>query len=126
MQQGWLVNTKRRLFVLLPIAVIAVAAYWFVSAVHASYGYSVESEFTLLPANDVRFQQCLKAQPGVVEHTVRVERAGTKDTTLKVHFIQSRNLLGKPDFPALDRACRDFGYGAPVSEFRDCLPSATL
>ena len=66
-----------------------------------------------------RGQRGLKAQPGVVEHTVRVERAGTKDTVLKVHFIQSQNLLGKPGFPALNQACRDLGYGPPVSKFHD-------
>lgn len=112
-------TVRRRRVVLVFIVVIVAGAYLLLSVTHASYIYAVEAEFAVLPPDDTRLEQWLAAQPGVVAHTVMIQRVGANETVLKVSFIQSRNLLGRPKMPALEQACRDLGYGPPISQFRD-------
>ena len=86
---------------------------------HASLGYTVESQFASLPANDTALIKWLQSQPGIVSSTVSVERVGGGGTVLRVFFIQSRDLTSDPPFPDLDGACSRLGYSSPVYKFRD-------
>ena len=86
---------------------------------HGSFGYAVESQFAQLPADDSQLTAWIQSRPGIVAHTVHVERVGENEKTIRVFFIQSRNLAGEPPFPDLDGACSRFGYSSPVYKFRN-------
>jgi hypothetical protein len=109
--------------VLVLLAAIVSAVVWLMSVAYVPYGYTVESEFSSVPADDARLAGWLRAQPGVIEDHVRINRYPAATTTaVVVHFVQSRNMLGTPSFPAMDSACRDLGYGPPVQPFHDSDP----
>lgn len=99
----------------LPVVGLLLAA----AAIYPSYGYLVEADFASLPADDARLIEWLQVQPGVVPHTVHINREGAQKRRLQVVFIQSRNLLGTPPFPDLERGCREMGYDGPAVRFRD-------
>jgi hypothetical protein len=73
-----------------------------------------------LPADDERLEEWLKSQPGVIAHHVITRRTGPAGKTLKVGFLQVRNLAGEPPFPDLASTCAKLGYSGPNVKFRDC------
>lgn len=109
------------------IAIAAVAVVLILGGIQvvrktlrASIGYTVESRFARLPSDDDdRLTTWIQSQPGIVGHTVHVERVGGDGKTIRIFFIQSRNLAGDPPFPDLDGACDRLGYSSPVFKFRD-------
>jgi len=86
--------------------------------VYASFGYHVQAAVDTWPSDDEALREWLLQQPGVVKHTLRIDRS---EQDLEIFFIQSRNLAGDPPFPDLDPRCRMLGYGDKV-EFRDVRP----
>jgi hypothetical protein len=88
---------------------------------HASLGYTVESQFAQLPPNDSQLTAWIQSQPGILARTVHVERVGSDGKTIRVFFLQSRNLAGEPPLPDLDTACNRVGSAAPVHGFRDSV-----
>lgn len=120
-----IVKNKLCMLGLVLLAAIAGLAWWGLTHVRTSYGYSLKSEFATLPADDAQFRQWLISQPGVIPHTVHIERIGPKGTVLKVTFIHTRDMLNRPAFPAMDEACRNLGYGSPVSGFHDSDQTST-
>ena len=75
--------------------------------VYASMGYSMFDHFSQMPSDDNQLVAWLKQQPGVVEHTVHVERQGD---SLHVIFIQVRNMARHPSLPLLDERVIQLGY----------------
>ncbi len=97
-----------------------VAAYHvFTHTVHASMGYCLEARFETLPPDDEPLKAWLRAQPGIVPHTVAVGRFDPDEKLLVVMFTQVRNLANEPPLPDLDAACQRLGYGQPDGRFRD-------
>jgi len=84
--------------------------------VRASYGFEVRAQFDSLPLSDEELVEWLRLQPGVVPHTVWTARDGT---ALRVVFIQVRNIVGHPPFPALEEECAKLGYKGADAMFRD-------
>jgi hypothetical protein len=84
---------------------------------HVSRGYCVRAHFTVMPSDDRPLENWLKAQPGVVSHTVH---AGRKDDDLHVMFIMSQTVTGNPPFPwqGLSDTCASLGY-EPASDWKD-------
>ena len=114
---------KRRLVTLAAILVVVLillgAVQMVRKTIHASLGYTVESRFAQLPADDSQLQAWIRSQPGIAAHTVSVDRVDHEGKTVRVFFIQSRALSGDPPLPDLDGACNRFGYLSPVYKFRD-------
>ena len=98
-----------RLIIVVGVLVIVTTVGWLLirPRLFASMGYVVADEFSRMPADDVALVEWLKQQPGVVEHAVYAHREGK---TLKVDFIQVKNLAGSPQFPALDERAGELGY----------------
>ena len=63
--------------------------------------------FSTMPPDDEQLAEWLKAQPGVVDHTVHFHRA---DDGLWLIYTQVRNLAGDPPPPDINRAATEFGY----------------
>jgi hypothetical protein len=105
---------------ILSLALMA-GAHWLRENAFASIGFCVEARFETLPADDQRLIDWLKTEPGIVAHSVTVERIGDDKKSLRVHFIQSRNVI-KQDrpFPNFDAQCVKLGYLGPDGTFRDC------
>ena len=105
---------------MLSLALMA-GAHWLRENAFASIGFCVEAHFATLPADDRHLIDWLKTEPGVVAHTVHVKRFGVDRKSLRVIFIQSRNVI-KQDrpFPNLDAQCAQLGYLGPDVTFRDC------
>ncbi|HVS72309.1 MAG TPA: hypothetical protein VHQ47_13725 [Phycisphaerae bacterium] len=112
-------RTRWYVFILALLVIGVVEGLWLLSTTPASYGYSVEAQFSSLPANDEALAGWLKARPGVVARSVHVERGGEDGKVLRVKFIQSRGLWGRPATQGLDQACRELGYGGVVEGFHD-------
>ena len=95
-------------------------AIWgvFCHNVHASLVYVAEARFEKMPPTDKALIEWLRAQPGVVPHTVAVGRfEGGK--LLYMSFIQVRHLAGQPPFPDLDGHVGELGYAESDGPFRD-------
>jgi hypothetical protein len=92
---------------------------WFCATLHVSLIYRVEARFTSLPADDRGLCRWLKAQPGVVPHSVSVCRQGPDGKLVVASFIQSRTLSREPPFPDLDGGCAALGYAADGPGFTD-------
>lgn len=94
-----------------PLAVVAalVGGAWYgLRQIRASVGYGVRVPFEQLPPNDGALEAWWKAQPGVVSHTVYVERKGNAVGVLWVMSqYAGRNEPPVPDF--LD-AFKALGY----------------
>jgi len=90
------------------------------STLNKSSIYSVEARFEQMPASDRALITWLRAQPGVIAHTVGVERRDD-GALLQVTFLQVRSLAGEPPFPDLDRRVGSFGYAKPDGPFRDSV-----
>jgi hypothetical protein len=86
--------------------------------VHASLVYVVEARFEKMPPNDKTLIEWLRAQPGVVSHTVAVGRF-EDGKLLYISFIQSRSLAGQPPFPDLNGNIGRLGYTESDGPFRD-------
>ena len=78
----------------------------------ASQGYSVRAAFAKLPANDRELEQWLRNQPGVVSHTAHVLRDGQ---VVRVSWIMTQDLAGKPHTPDLLPAWQRMGYSNPAT-----------
>jgi len=85
--------------------------------VYASFGFCLEGEFTTLPVDDKALCEWMKTQPHVYPYNVAVCRVGPDGKTVRVSFIQARNLAGHPPLPDLDGACEALGYAGPKGNF---------
>jgi hypothetical protein len=88
-------------------------------AIRASNIYCVETEFSAAPADDAAFQDWLEQQPGVVKHTVHVERTSTTPPKLVLTFVMVQNLWRKPSFPHVETKAIELGYRIGPRGFRD-------
>lgn len=114
----WFSYSLRTLFVAITVFTAIVACWFaFTSWATASVIYSVEADFKSMPANDHEFMAWLRNQPGVVPHTVHIDRR--KGTALIVTFVMSRNLSGLPEFPDLEQKSKALGYLGRNIAFRD-------
>jgi hypothetical protein len=119
---GWrcAVRWVKPLLSVLLITALGLAGWeLFRRSVYPSVGYCVEVRFATAPADDRALCQWLKAQPGVVPHTVHIGREGPDKHVLRVMFIQSRNLAGNPPFPDLVPGCHALGYNGPEFTFQN-------
>src|SRR5262249_32657727 len=107
------------------LCLLAAAAWVGLRFIPASFGYAVEAElvsFASLPADDHRLEEWLRAQPGVVPHTVHVRREPARHPNrLVVIFTMVRDGWGRPPFPDLEAACDELGYAGRVGRFRDYI-----
>jgi IS4 transposase len=93
---------------------------WFAfQSIRISFIYSLKAEFTAMPADDRELENWLRGYPGVVPHTVWILREGN---SLRVTFIQVRDVMGQPPFPELNEQCESLGYVGPDGRFRDYRP----
>jgi hypothetical protein len=67
----------------------------------------MRAEYARMPADDLNLVQWLRAQPGVVEHTVHVKREGR---VLRVWLMMMQDMRGSQPLPDLSRACDSLGY----------------
>ena len=67
----------------------------------------VRADFSRLPADDGPLESWLKAESGVVQHTVHIKREGK---TIRVWFIMSQDIFNRPPHPDLAGACDSLGY----------------
>lgn len=102
--------TRRALVAAAVVASLIVLGAAAVSFVPASYGYSLATELAAAPQDDGDLERWLKIQPGVVAHTVHVERAAANSQKLCVSFIQVRTPSGRPPLPDLESAAKSRGY----------------
>ena len=108
-------NTWNKIRLGIALALIALCIY--ISTIPASYGYTVEAQFSKLPPNDTELKDWLARQPGVIDRTIHIKRSnGGK---VRILLIISRNVWGNPPFPDLDAACESLGYSGPNHEFKD-------
>ena len=89
---------------------------------HVSRVYCVSAQFAQMPIDDEPLKDWLKAQDGVVAHTVVTKRLGGK---LYVLFIMSQTFSGRPPFPDLSSKCAELGYGPPA-DWKDATPNHLL
>ena len=119
-------RTKKAVRWLLAFAVVAAMLYvgwWYLcSSLYASIGYEVEAEFAELPPDDTALQAWLKQQPGVIPTLTYVQRTGPSKKVLQVNVVMSRNLLGEPPIPDLEKTCAELGYRGQRDRFRDTEP----
>lgn len=102
----------RALIITLLVAGGLVVAGWLaLRQIPASFGYGIRVEFDTLPANDKPLEEWMKAQPGVVEHTVHVARNGNSVGMLWI-MTQSIGPRGPP-VPDFRTAFERFGYKGP-------------
>ena len=107
--------------VLATLVALGVAAWGGLrSTLNVSWIYSVEARFEKMPASDHALLMWLRAQPGIIAHTVSVDRLDD-GTQLRVTFLQVRNLAGEPPFPDLDGRVGSMGYAQPDGPFRDSV-----
>lgn len=99
--------------VLLVIPPCLAVLVYSIGTIRASRLYCLRADFAHLPADDKRLEQWLKAQPGVVAHTVHLKR---ESGSLRAWFIMTQNLRGSPPVPDLSHACDSLGY-TPWSEW---------
>jgi hypothetical protein len=95
------------LFVIFAVIALAGVGFWLRYTIKASCGYDVQANYDAMPADDKALETWIKTQPGVVEHTVLVQRDGHQ---LVAYFIMAQDLSGRPTFPDLDQACATLGY----------------
>ena len=95
---------------------VAIAALAFVPA---SRVYCVESTFTTAPNDDALLVTWLKNQPGVVEHTVHVDRTNSQPPKLVLTFIIVQNSWLRPPFPDVEARAAELGYSFDSNGFRD-------
>jgi hypothetical protein len=88
--------------------------------VYVSIVTCFDARFETMPPGDEALEQWLRAQPGVVKHTIWINRLGEDKKTLEVSFIRSQNMAGHPPIPDLDTKCAELGYTKPDSPFRPC------
>lgn len=75
------------------------------TGVRASVGYGVRASFARLPETDIALGQWLESQPGVLKsHVVR------EDGAIRINWIMSQDLTGKPSSPDLRANFEQFGY----------------
>jgi hypothetical protein len=90
-----------------------------VHLIPASWSYDVEAEFTSLPADDHELEAWLKAQPGVVPHSVSVSRKQGAPNVVVIGFVIVRPEWGNPPVPDMEAACARLGYRGHVGKFKD-------
>jgi len=101
---------------LLIAASLATLAWLLLSLqVHVSRVFCVSAQFARMPVDDEPLKDWLKAQPGIIPHTVIAKRQGDM---LYVRFIMSQTTSGKPPFPDLSNKCASLGYG-PSADWKD-------
>ncbi len=104
------------------IACLAALAVVVTRFVPASRVYCVAAVYVAAPEDDAALAQWLKNQPGVVPHTVHVDRPPANPRKLIVSFIQVRTLNGQPPFPELEAAAKARGYELSSPGFQDERP----
>lgn len=88
--------------------------------IHATLSYCLEATFEKLPGDDLILERWLRGQPGIIPHTVIVDRFEDGERIkLKISFFQSRSLAGIPFIPDIDNKCSELGYEARGG-FNDC------
>jgi len=77
--------------------------------------YSVKTHYAQMPGDDRELEDWLKTQTGVVADTVRTRRDGNE---LRISFIMSQAVSGRPPIPDFPHARDTFGYG-PFADWED-------
>ena len=90
------------------------AILWAGLAIPKPFGFGLRAEFDTLPPDDEALEAWLKSCPGVSE-TASVEREGK---SLRVVFVQCRNIAGQPPVPDLDAKCESLGYTGHNAKFQ--------
>lgn len=104
--------------VLIACSIVAAASAVLVTFcfVPSSRVYSVESRINAAPRDDAEIVNWLKKQPGVVAHTVHVNR---NQDSLGLTFVMTQNAWMNPPFPDVEQAALKFGYSIDSSGFQD-------
>jgi hypothetical protein len=97
------------------IAIACALSLYLVQRMQISRVYRVAATYARMPADDKQLENWVKAQAGVVPHTVRAERIGNE---LRVSFLMSQTLSRNPPDPTLSEACERLGY-VPYSIWKD-------
>jgi len=109
--------TLRTLLIVVTLLVIACSGVTYIGQLMPiGRVYSLKAQYSQMPADDSRFEVWLKAQEGIVSHTVHVSRDGN---AVNLVFMMVHNGLGKPPFPDLSTACDSLGYKQPVLRWQD-------
>jgi hypothetical protein len=113
---------KKWILIILLVAATIMLLVAAINQIPASRGYCVEACFSEAPADDGAFENWLKSQPGVVEHTVHVRRTSTTPPKLELVLIMSQNGWLEPPFPDVATAAHDLGYTLDPTGFADRPP----
>jgi hypothetical protein len=111
----------RKAFLLrLALVILGLIAIWLLGhalfrRIRVSRSYTVHASYLKMPANDTMLANWLKNQPGVVAHTVHIDRKGK---IIYVTFVKSDTISQAIPFPDLSSACDQYGY-APPSKWND-------
>ena len=92
-------------------AVVAIAASCVacgITMIPLSNVYQVQAIYHDAPSTDEELTRWLVRQPGVVGHTVRLERI--PERKLKLNLIIVQNVLKFPSFPDIESRCVELGY----------------
>ncbi len=90
------------------ILCVVLIGVFALSFIPASRIYSVETTFTSAPASDEELHKWLADQPGVVEHTIHLNRRDNQRIGLT--FVISQNSWKRPAFPDIESQCSVLGY----------------
>jgi hypothetical protein len=96
---------------------IAVFAAWYFCfhLIQVGHQYLKHTSYKKMPADDKALETWLKAQPGVLTHTVVIKRM---PSDIVVGVMMEQNLAGEPPLPDLSKACEQLGY-SPYCEWMD-------
>jgi len=96
----------RTLLILVAVACLLLGVIRTVAThVKPSIGYGFRAEFAELPIDDAALAEWLAEQPGVIKAFVNRE-----PSSIRVHWIMSRDLTGNPPIPDCREQFDRFGY----------------
>jgi hypothetical protein len=99
----------------LVLGLILVCLIWYIyfHVLQVSLIYEVHATYIQMPADDKVLESWLKTQPGVLAHTVHIERQGND---IRAVFMLSKTIHGGAPPPDLSNTCDRFGY-APFTKW---------
>lgn len=96
---------------------ITAFAAWYLCfhVIRVAHHYRMHANYRHMPADDKALETWLKAQPGVVTHTVVIKR---RPNDIAAWVMVDQHLSGEPPLPDLSNACEQLGY-SPYCEWTD-------
>ena len=90
------------------IAILGAVAVYGLSRIPASVSHSLATTYQSAPESDDALRAWLAEQPGVVEHTIQINRY--EENRIELHLIVTQDSWRNPPFPDIDSKCTELGY----------------